>query len=440
MERDAPAPGPVPPADPVPQYPPRSARRTLAAGVGMTAAAAALGLVGGALGSPPAAFTPVQLFLAFVGVVTAGAAVSMRPDLWWAWAGGAAAALLGSVGLPASWDSFPQLFRAAAGVAAAGAVLVRCPVPARVAVASAVILFHFTGIFTATTSPPPQPWVVEQAWTRVYEPYLRFVYLRNAYHFYSPDPGPASVLVFHLKTEPKEPGGAPEYRWVLLPKRPEDVRDPLGVSYYRRLSLTEHAARPGAGLLAPADQAEKKEAEARRFQRSPFAAGRGPGAGGKEPIPYHPFEPPGAQYFQPSPEVSRFLLPSYASHVILEHTSSVDEARRTTVKVYRLQHRTLPVDQFVRRMPNGQYQNPYHPGTFRPYFLGEYNARGDLLNPEEELLYWLVPVLPRFPGPGDPNPKDYDDYMSAHALGLPIEAVRAAAEQDGRVFDWSLLR
>ena len=40
-----------------------------------------------------------------------------------------------------------------------------------------------------------------QAFNRVYNPYLQFIYQRNAYHFYSPDPGPASVLVFLLKTE-----------------------------------------------------------------------------------------------------------------------------------------------------------------------------------------------------------------------------------------------
>jgi hypothetical protein len=397
----------------------------------MSAAAAVLGLVAGSMAPPPAALTPAQLFLCFAGVVTAGAAVSLRPDLWWVWALGAASAALGSVGLPASWDSFPPLFRTLAGLAAAGAVLSRASVPARMGVASAAVVFHFSGIFTATVSPPPQPWVVEQLWTRVYEPYLRFVYLRNAYHFYSPDPGPASVLVFHLRTESKEPGGAPAYKWVIVPKRPEDVRDPLGVSYYRRLSLTEHSSRPGGGLMTPWDEAEKNEAVKRRSGRA---------LPGRLPIPFHPLEPQPAQYFQPSPEVTRFLLPSYASHIVLEHTAGADEAARTTAKVYRLQHRTMPVEQFARRMPNGQYQDPYHPGTYRPYFMGEYDARGNLLNPQEEMLYWLVPVVPRFPAPGDPVPKTYEDYMSSHALGMPIDEVLAADERAGRVFDWSLLK
>ncbi len=32
-----------------------------------------------------------------------------------------------------------------------------------------------------------------------YNPYLHFLYMRNAYHFYSPHPGPASVLVFYMQ-------------------------------------------------------------------------------------------------------------------------------------------------------------------------------------------------------------------------------------------------
>jgi hypothetical protein len=77
--------------------------------------------------------------------------------------------------------------------------------------------------------------------------------------------------------------------------------------------------------------------------------------------------------------------------------------------------------------------DPYHPTTYRPMFLGEFGfvkdpatpdqpARVELLNPQEPLLYWLVPVIPH---PERAAPNDYDDLMSKHA-GLP--------------FDWSQLR
>ena len=59
----------------------------------------------------------------FAGAVTAGAAVSMRPDLWRAWGLAAIAALLALGGTPAHWDSFRLLFAVLTAVAAAGAAV-----------------------------------------------------------------------------------------------------------------------------------------------------------------------------------------------------------------------------------------------------------------------------------------------------------------------------
>ena len=51
----------------------------------------------------------------------------------------------------------------------------------------------------------------------------------------------------------------------------------------------------------------------------------------------------------------------------------------------------------------------------------------ELLDPQAEMLYWLVPILERQGGgvPGDAKKKDYLDFMSIHA---------------GHEFDWSKLR
>src|SRR5437667_416198 len=92
---------------------------------------------------------------------------------------------------PVAWETVLK-------AALAGAALVAAPRPWRQGVISAIIVFHFGGIFMATASPPPTPWLVEQMFQRVYNPYLQFMYLRNAYHFYSPEPGPASLLCFLL--------------------------------------------------------------------------------------------------------------------------------------------------------------------------------------------------------------------------------------------------
>ena len=61
---------------------------------------------------------------------------------------------------------------------------------------SLLVLYHFAGIFSAITSPPPTPWLTGQFWARVFRPHLEFSYVNNAYQFYSPQPGPAQVLWF----------------------------------------------------------------------------------------------------------------------------------------------------------------------------------------------------------------------------------------------------
>src|SRR5205085_1275491 len=156
-------------------------------------------------------------------------------------------------------------------------------------------------------------------------------------------------------TDPSTGAKTYKYEWVVIPRRPADVRDPLGLGYYRRLSLTEQLARGSPGLAVPTDQFEKTEVFRRRYNQSRAEFG------GK--IPFHPVDNIQLQYRLPSPDVSRYLLPSYASHVILEDTPDKETAARTTVKVYRLEHRTMPVDQLAKG------HSPYHPGTYRPYFL-----------------------------------------------------------------------
>ena len=442
MERDA-AP-PLSPADALPPHPPDSARLVGVAGVALCAVAAVLaGVSLGLDGTPLRAVNVARVVLAFVGVVTAGAAISMRPDLWWVWGLGSVAAALGVFGLPGrvslednGWDSFRALFAVLSVLAGLGAALCAASFKVRVGVSVAVILFHFTGIFMAATAPPPRPWVNEQMFGRLYNPYLQFIYLRNAYQFYSPNPGPASIIVCLLKTETgTDERGRKQYKtqWVVIPRRPADIRDPMGLSYYRRISLTQQIAHVNnAALEILTDASEKFDVIDRRTKRS--TAGQ-PG--------HIPFFPPQlmrvtAQYAIPGQEVARFVIPSYASHVIMEH--AYEDAARTTVKMYRLDHMTLTADEYRTKLPNGQHADPYQPGTYRPYFLGEFNARGELIDPQEPFLYWLIPVLPRHPGVNDPNQKTYEDYLSVHALGMSIDEVMKADEKDGRVFQWGQLK
>ncbi|MBY0513206.1 MAG: hypothetical protein K2P78_04755 [Gemmataceae bacterium] len=437
MDRDAPPPS----SSVVPAYELTTVRTVALAGQGLCGLAALLGLAAAGMGDgTPWPLHTARLVLVFVGAILAGAAVSMRPDQWKVWAAGAIAALLASWGTPEHWDSFRLVFHVLTAAAVAGAVLVSVSVRARLIALSAMILFHFCGIFLATVSPNPSPWLVDQLFGRVFTQYLQFAYLRNAYHFYSPQPGPASLDVFLLKTEVGVDNGVPryEYLWVVLPVRPKDVRDPLALSYVRRLSLTEQTAAPGGIQFSGASEQNDVILRRRRL------AERLPGE------PFYPFNPNEAwfnQYRAPRPDVARYVLPSYAQHVLMAQTPDDDAVRmKTSVKVYRLEHETLSVHQFRAGT------SPYHPATYQTYFLGEYRFKPDpadptrtrieLDDPQEKMLYWLVPVIAR--QPADATQTDYFDFFSAHALSTPWRPVLVEdldrEPYKALAFKWSQLR
>jgi hypothetical protein len=405
----------LPPADP------RTVLRTGLVGFGLSAAAAALGGLALALGdSTPGAVHTLRLLLVAAGGVLAGAAVSLRPSLWQPWAVAAGAFGLAAVlGVPAHWDSGQLLARVLAGAAVVGAVLVALPLTPRLSVVSLAAVFHFSGILAAVTWPDPGPWLTTQLGNRVYMPYLSFLYLRNAYHFYSPEPGPASILACLLKYETDETDpatGKPKvlHEWVVFPKRDEHMRDPLGQTYNRRLSITEMVA-SSIPALATGLNFERSDVVQRRQRAGIVASGQS-----KEPIPLVTLEESAElQYRVPQAHITRYLLPSYSKHLAVEYSGP---GRRVTgVKIYRLEHRIMPTQQFVLG------GDPFHPATYKPYFYGDYDANGKLLNPQDEMLYWLVPNVPKRGGasPADPEKKDYVDYLSRHA---------------GFEFDWGRMR
>jgi len=433
MERDASA-----APDVLPPIEWKTTLRVAGFGIGLCALAAVLGLAAEAIGDPPGILHTARLWLVFVGAVSAGVAISFRPELWQTWVLGAGAALLAVGGTPGHWDSFRLLFGVLTAVALLRAALLVLPAGYRLAAVSGFLLLHFFGILLATTSPPPTPWMVDQLYRRVYEPYLHFVYLRNAYHFYSPEPGPASIVVCLLKTDIGDEVGADgvkrkKYKmdWIVLPRRStldqdhvSDIRDPLGVTYYRRLSLTDAIGHTSEGMSY--ETFEKSEIFFRRKQLT---------LAGSDPyIPLHPKVLGLNQYRFPAPVVSRYYLPSYAQHILMDLPGA--DRERTTVKIYRIEHRTLDVGSFTGKL-NYDHKpgDPYYPTTYYPYFLGEFGflkdpdtgkIRVDLKDPREPMLYWLVPVVERVGGvPGDPNKKDYVDYFSIHA---------------GSEFDWRQLR
>jgi hypothetical protein len=270
------------------------------------------------------------------------------------------------------------------------------------------------------------------------------VYLTNAYHFYAPQPGPASIDVFLLKTEVGEETLADgtrrkkyDYRWLILPQRQEGTRDPLGLTYIRRLSLTHHSAQTSFEALLNPQSAERMEVQDRRKELAAKLGG--------QYYPYHPIVPLYNQYQAPRSDTMNYVLPSYAQHVILDYTPDAAAAGKTTVKIYRLEHETLSVSEFHAKI------DPFSPTTYRAFFLGEYGFRPDrtdperkrvrieLLDPQEKMLYWMVPVLPRGTTFLGSSRRDYEDYLSAHALGVTLEDLEKEPHAS-RALNWSLLR
>lgn len=391
--------------DPLPPPDPHSALRLgLVGGAGM-AVASALGL---ALGESVDSYAnTVRLLLVAGGAIAVALSMIRRPDLPKIWAVATAGWVLAGFGLPEHWDSAIMLSHVIAAFSLVGSVLVAVPAKVRYSLISLAFVFHFGGIFTATTWPSPTPWLTNQVGYRIYQPYLTFLYLRNAYHFYSPEPGPASHLFVLLKYELDEidpKTGKPKQiaEWITLPRRDEHMKDPMGQSYYRRLSITEMVS--NASPPVGATGFESLDVYKRRQNVAVV-----PVPGMTEPIPFLNSESAAIQYKVPQANITRYLLPSYARHLAALY--SEPGRKVVSLKIYRVEHRIVPPNEFAAGT------NPYHPLTYRPYYYGEYLPDGTLVNPQDPMLYWLLPIMPRPGGasPTDPDPKDYVDFMSKHA-------------------------
>jgi hypothetical protein len=316
--------------------------------------------------------TLARALLTVAGLITAGYAVACRPTDFFTLGFAAVTGFLAAPAAPVSYDSLQIVGRIGGMLALLGMAAAAMPPAGRKVLLSLVVIFHFGGIVTAITSPPPQPWITGQLWSRVYRPYLQFMYLNNAYHFYSPEPGPASLLWFCLEYSDEKDPTKRRYQWFETPRRPAEITDPLAISYYRRLSLTEQINQFQApGTPTP------PEVERRRVSVV-------------TEIPFHPDMPPQQQYRPLAESTRNIQVPSYVRHVALAHPPRPGE-KLESVRVYRTEHTILvPFQLYTLQF------SPYDPRSYRPYFLGEFSPEGRLKHPDDPLLYWLVPVL-QFP-------------------------------------------
>jgi hypothetical protein len=102
---------------------------------------------------------------------------------------------------------------------------------------------------------------------------------------------------------------------------------------------------------------------------------------------------------------ARFVANKYGKHP--EH----EDWTFKSVKVYRVIHSIPTVEWFVHHF------SPSDPTLYRPFYMGSYNAAGDLLDAkwgptDDPYLYWLVPILRT--DPNDPN-SEIKDFCRRHA-------------------------
>jgi hypothetical protein len=308
------------------------------------------------------------------------------------------AAALGCWGM--EWETIQLFLAVLAAVCLAAAPLMVVPQKIRRRVLSLLVLLHFGGITTAVLATPPVPWLVSEIWTRVFRPYLEFMYLNNAYHFYAPDPGNASYVWFRLQylDENEKVHG----HWVKIPEFDENGRHvyPTGLEYSRYLALSERSTyldqtplplyeivkEKGQMQVAPAGYLK------RRQRHSP---GYTPMVGEIVPrdgliVPLNPDIPLQQQYQVPSREV-KDLMESYARHVCRIPHPEHPEWRIFGVKIYRVLHLIPSDSDALKYFLDGG--DPREPVFYRPFFMGEYDCDGNLVDANEPFLYWMLPII-----------------------------------------------
>lgn len=306
-------------------------------------------------------FGKQALVLLLPGLLATGAAVAIRPRSSLVLGLAALSGLFAYGGFQA-WDSAQLLVGVLSTVAACAAVLILLPRVVQRAIVSLMIVLHFVGILSAVSSVPPTPALMNWAWVYFYRPYLQFMYLNNAYHFYSPEPGPGVLVWFYVRYD----DGSDD--WYKIPERGQN---PLVQEYQRRLSLAESTNQL---LQMPPG--------------TPFAQGiveRRSVAAHRDGIPFHPVIDAWMQRREPN-AYSKEMVQTYARYVA--HLKARETGKTVSgVKVYRVVHMIPLANEIAAGI------DPAEKHFYYPYYQGEFTAEGKLKDPQNPYLYWLIPIV-----------------------------------------------
>jgi hypothetical protein len=287
-----------------------------------------------------------------------------------------------------NWVTIQRFLAVMAALALVAAPLAVVDVPMRRVVLSGLVVFHLGGIVCAALGSPPTPWIVNQLWVRIYRPYLQFMYLNNAYHFYSPQPGPPCHLWFRLYYTDDQ--GERQAQWYKIPYLDDDGRHghTTSLEYQRYLSITVYSEMTERFLT---DSDAYKKVLALRLAWTPEGAKKA-AVLGQAPlqheilIPMHRDLAPSLQFHHPQIQV-KWLMESYVRHVFHKHAQKHPDRHYTSMRVYRVIHAIPPTGHFLHENLEAN-----DPATYSPIYMGEYGTDGKLLDKNDPFLYWLLPI------------------------------------------------
>lgn len=352
----------------------------------------------------------------------------------------------------AEWDSMRLLLLVIANVSAFGSILFACPIPLRRLVISALVIFHFGGVTTAILNAPPNPWITQALWARVYQPYLGFLYMTNAYQFYAPDPNYSYYLWCRLEYE--RPNGDVVWQWIKSPDVNVETGRPnyvTSLQYQRRIAMNDQISINEGGPPAIIANGLGKPITHPilhwRLVNSPNPPETrlgDPIPKAKMQIPFDPnINPVTNQYKKPN-LYSRAILASYAQHLAQRPHPEYEDAKFKTIKVYRVTHLFPSMDMIYNWKGGSEMKNL--PILYQPYYMGQFGyvppkekasfgefdnpftseegtvwqlldepvfaPNGDLVS-GDPMLYWLVPIIAD--NPRDPIAGEMKAWTFRHA-------------------------
>ncbi|MFO0970341.1 MAG: hypothetical protein U0793_32735 [Gemmataceae bacterium] len=316
-----------------------------------------------------------------------------------------------------------------------------------------LFLLHFGGIMSAALSQPPYPWIVGQLWVRIYRPYLEFMYLNNAYHFYAPEPDAATYMYFRMIYEDGK--GRTDGVWYKIPEIDDKGwhKHTVALEYQRYLSFTTNVAMASSLTIPLVDNSASPFGNPdddaivtygmtgpykARWRKSPFAVyfqkmrdelekeakdagvkkeakddkdkkdqdktilGKLKPENGKDLnefklpafnfedypglVPFHPSVALTSQYAAPTQNVQH-LVESFVRHISTRPHPDHPDWKLRSVKVYKVKHELFGWDQMLAK------RDPTDPVTFSPWYMGEYDPNGVIVNRKDPFLFWMLPIL-----------------------------------------------